>query len=174
MAICAPQGFEYVVGFLGVVEAGFVAVPLSAPRFGAHDERLSAALRDNSPAAILTPSAVVNDVVSCARALPLPLPAVIEIDALDLDTPADLLHQHGADQNSSATIRFGFDSSADRRREYLREMSSNAVRPFRGQRVRFHRRIPRSSRGRPSITTWACCSELSVQCWISPIKENPD
>jgi len=28
---------------------------------------------------------VLNDVVSCARALPGPLPAVIEIDALDLD-----------------------------------------------------------------------------------------
>jgi long-chain fatty acid adenylase/transferase FadD26 len=86
VAICAPQGFEYIVGFLGVVEAGFVAVPLSAPLFGAHDERLSAALKDSSPVAILTTSAVVDDVVSCARALPGPLPAVIEIDPLDLDT----------------------------------------------------------------------------------------
>jgi long-chain fatty acid adenylase/transferase FadD26 len=86
VAICAPQGFEYIVGFLGVLEAGFVAVPLSAPLFGAHDERLSAALRDSSPAAILTTSAVVDDVVSCARALPGSLPAVIEIDALDLDS----------------------------------------------------------------------------------------
>jgi long-chain fatty acid adenylase/transferase FadD26 len=86
VAICAPQGFEYIVGFLGVLEAGFVAVPLSAPLFGAHDERLSAALRDSSPVAILTTSAVVDDVVSCARTLPGPLPAVIEIDALDLDT----------------------------------------------------------------------------------------
>jgi long-chain fatty acid adenylase/transferase FadD26 len=85
VAICTPQGFEYIVGFLGVLEAGFVAVPLSAPLFGAHDERLSAALRDSSPVAILTTSAVVNDVVSYARALPGPLPAVIEIDALDLD-----------------------------------------------------------------------------------------
>jgi long-chain fatty acid adenylase/transferase FadD26 len=86
VAICAPQGFEYIVGFLGVLEAGFIAVPLSAPLFGSHDKRLSAALRDSSPVAILTTSAVVDDVVSCARSLPGPLPAVIEIDALDLDT----------------------------------------------------------------------------------------
>jgi long chain fatty acid CoA FadD26 len=85
VAICAPQGLEYIIGFLGVVEAGFIAVPLSAPMFGAHDERLSAALLDSSPVAILATSAVVNDVVSCARALPGPPPAMIEIDALDLD-----------------------------------------------------------------------------------------
>ena len=86
-AILAPQGLEYIVGLLGAMEAGFIAVPLSVPLFGAHDERLSAALRNSSPVAILTTSAVINDVVSCARALPGPPPAVIEIDALDLDTP---------------------------------------------------------------------------------------
>jgi long chain fatty acid CoA FadD26 len=86
VAICAPQGLEYIVGFLGALEAGFIAVPLSAPLFGALDERLSAALKDSSPVAILTTSAAVNDVDSCARALPGPLPGVIEIDGLDLDT----------------------------------------------------------------------------------------
>jgi long-chain fatty acid adenylase/transferase FadD26 len=86
-AILAPQGLEYIVGVLGAMEAGFVAVPLSVPLSGAHDERVSAALRDSSPAAVLTTSAVVGDVVSCAHALPGSPPAVIEIDALDLDTP---------------------------------------------------------------------------------------
>jgi long chain fatty acid CoA FadD26 len=43
VAILAPQGFEYIIGFLGAVEAGFIAVPLSAPQFGAHDEWVSAA-----------------------------------------------------------------------------------------------------------------------------------
>ena len=52
------------------MEAGFIAVPLSVPLFGALDERVAAALSDSSPAAILTTSAVVNDVVSCAHALP--------------------------------------------------------------------------------------------------------
>ena len=38
VAILAPQGLEYIVGVLGAMEAGFIAVPLSAPQFGAHDE----------------------------------------------------------------------------------------------------------------------------------------
>jgi long-chain fatty acid adenylase/transferase FadD26 len=40
VAILAPQGLEYIVGVLGPMEAGFIAVPLSAPRFGVHDERV--------------------------------------------------------------------------------------------------------------------------------------
>ena len=85
--ILAPQGLEYIIGFFGALEAGFIAVPLSAPLFGTHDEGVSAVLTDCAPAAILTTSAVVNDVDSCAHALPGSPPAVIEIDALDLDTP---------------------------------------------------------------------------------------
>jgi long-chain fatty acid adenylase/transferase FadD26 len=87
VAILAPQGLEYIVGFFAALEAGCVAVPLPVPQFGAHDERASAALQDSVPAALLTTSAVVHDVVSCARALPGTPPAVIEIDALDLDAP---------------------------------------------------------------------------------------
>ncbi|MDT5172700.1 MAG: long-chain fatty acid adenylase/transferase FadD26 [Mycobacterium sp.] len=85
VAILAPQGLEYIVGFFAALEAGFIAVPLPVPQFGAHDERASAALRDSSPSVILTTSAAVDDVVSCARGLPGTPPAVIEIDALDLD-----------------------------------------------------------------------------------------
>jgi long chain fatty acid CoA FadD26 len=86
VAIVAPQGLEYIVGFLGALEAGRVAVPLPVPQFGAHDERAAGALRDSSPVAILTTSVAVNDVVPCLRALPGLAPAMIEIDALDLDT----------------------------------------------------------------------------------------
>ena len=86
VAILAPQGLDYIVGFLAAMEAGRVAVPLSVPAFGTHDERVSAVLRDSSPATILTTSAVLGDVVGCARAgLAGSAPAVIEIDALDLD-----------------------------------------------------------------------------------------
>jgi long chain fatty acid CoA FadD26 len=87
VAILAPQGLEYIIGILGAMAAGFVAVPLPVPLFGTHDERVFSALKDSTPAAILTTSAVVNDVVPCARALPGSPPTVIEIDALDLDTP---------------------------------------------------------------------------------------
>ena len=87
VAIVAPQSLEYIVGFLGVLEAGRIAVPLPVPQFGAHDDRASEALRDSSPVAMLTTSAVVNDVVQCARAVPGLVPAVIEMDGLDLDAP---------------------------------------------------------------------------------------
>ncbi|MGH3971013.1 MAG: AMP-binding protein, partial [Mycobacterium sp.] len=89
IAICAPQGLEYIVGLLGAMVAGFIAVPLSVPQFGAHDARVSAALRDSAPAAILTTSAAVNGVIPYAHALPGCAPAVIEVDALDLGTPVD-------------------------------------------------------------------------------------
>jgi long-chain fatty acid adenylase/transferase FadD26 len=104
-AVLAPQGLEYVVGILGAMEAGFIAVPLAIPMFGAYDERVSAALRDSSPAAILTTSAVVNDVDSYARALPRPLPAVIEIDALDLCTPP-ALDSSDTPQTKSALLQY--------------------------------------------------------------------
>jgi long-chain fatty acid adenylase/transferase FadD26 len=87
VAILAPQGLEYIVGIHAALEAGCIAVPLPVPQFGAHDERASGALQDSAPAAMLTTTAVVDDVVSCARALPGKPPAVIEIDALDLDAP---------------------------------------------------------------------------------------
>ena len=55
------------------------------------DERVSGALRDCSPVAILTTSAVVGDVMPYAGAQPGgSAPAVIEIDALDLDSPRRL------------------------------------------------------------------------------------
>lgn len=83
-AILAPQGVDYIVGFLGAITAGHIAVPLSVPQLGAHDERVTAALRDCSPAAILTTSAVVADVVSCAHSLGFGrAPKIIELDALD-------------------------------------------------------------------------------------------
>jgi long chain fatty acid CoA FadD26 len=89
IAIMAPQGLEYILGFLGAIAGGFIAVPLPVPVLGRQDERASAALKDSAPVAVLTTSAVVDNVVSCAGALPGPPPAVIEMDALDLDAPVD-------------------------------------------------------------------------------------
>jgi long chain fatty acid CoA FadD26 len=86
--ILAPQSLEYIVAFLGAIQAGFIAVPLSVPQFGTHDERVSAALRDCSPVAVLTTSAVVDDIRKYAQAQPRQrAPRVIEIDALDFDSP---------------------------------------------------------------------------------------
>src|ERR1700694_3861202 len=46
--ILAPQGLDYVVAFLGSLQAGLIAVPLSVPTTGAHDERVTAVLHDAS------------------------------------------------------------------------------------------------------------------------------
>ncbi len=84
--ILAPQGLDYIVAFLGALEAGLIAVPLSVPMSAIHDERVAAVLQDASPSVILTTSAVVEDVVPYARAsADNPAPSVIEVDSLDLD-----------------------------------------------------------------------------------------
>jgi long chain fatty acid CoA FadD26 len=86
-AILAPQGLDYIAAFLGALHAGFIAVPLSVPQAGSHDERVSSALRDSSPVAILTTSAVADDVTGYARGHDgHSAPRVVEVDSLDLDT----------------------------------------------------------------------------------------
>jgi long-chain fatty acid adenylase/transferase FadD26 len=88
VAILAPQGLDYIVAFLAAMEAGFVAVPLSVPLVGTHDERVSAVLRDCAPVAILTTSAAVSGVAACVHTQAGPsVPALIEVDALDFDSP---------------------------------------------------------------------------------------
>lgn len=88
-AIVAPQGLDYIVAFFGAMLAGFIAVPLSVPQHRIHDERVSGALSNCSPAAILTTSAVVDDVLPYATARRGAIsPVLLEIDALDFDSPA--------------------------------------------------------------------------------------
>jgi long-chain fatty acid adenylase/transferase FadD26 len=87
-AILAPEGLGYIVAFLGVLQAGLIAVPLPLPQFRVHDERISAALRDCSPSLILTTSAAIDEVANyacaengCAGA------SVIDVDSLDVYSP---------------------------------------------------------------------------------------
>jgi long-chain fatty acid adenylyltransferase FadD28 len=85
--ILAPQGLDYIVAFLGALQAGRIAVPLSVPLGGASDERVSSVLRDASPTVILTTSSVVGHVA--AHVGPQPgesARSVVEIDLLDLDS----------------------------------------------------------------------------------------
>ncbi|MDP7702940.1 MULTISPECIES: long-chain-fatty-acid--AMP ligase FAAL26/FadD26 [unclassified Mycobacterium] len=90
VAILAPQGLEYVVAFLGALQAGFIAVPLSTPQYGIHDDRVSSVLRDSRPVAILTTSSVVSDVSKYATPQSgQAAPFIIEVDLLDLDSPRD-------------------------------------------------------------------------------------
>ena len=65
--ILAPQGLDYIAAFLGALQAGLIAVPLSPPVGGAHDERVHSVLHDTSPSVILTTSSVVSDVAKYAQ-----------------------------------------------------------------------------------------------------------
>jgi fatty acid CoA ligase FadD28 len=84
--ILAPQGFDYIIAFLASLEAGVIAVPLSVPHAGAHDERTTSVIEDTSPVLILTTSSISDLVSDYARPNgDAPAPAVIEVDKLDLD-----------------------------------------------------------------------------------------
>ena len=90
-AILAPQGLDYIVAFLGALQAGFIVVPLPVPQFRVHDERVSSALRDCSPSVILTTSSAVDEVAKYARnENARSRTSVVEVDSLDLYSPREL------------------------------------------------------------------------------------
>jgi long-chain fatty acid adenylyltransferase FadD28 len=85
--ILAPQGHDYIAAFLGALRAGLIAVPLSVPMVGAHDERVSSVFHDALPAVILTTSAVIGSVNEYAQPQPDgTAPAVVAVDLLGLDS----------------------------------------------------------------------------------------
>jgi acyl-CoA synthetase (AMP-forming)/AMP-acid ligase II len=89
-AILMPQGLDYIVAFLGALQTGFIAVPLSAPQFGIYDERVSSALREYQPVALLTASDAAGVVKKYAQSgSSQPVPFVIEVDLLDFASPRD-------------------------------------------------------------------------------------
>ncbi len=110
--ILAPQGFDYIAAFLGALQAGRIAVPLSAPQGGATDERVDSVLRDASPAAILTTSSVIDDVSQhVAQHSGKSAPSIIEVDLLDLDSP----NGSGAgDENHPPTAYLQYTSGSTR------------------------------------------------------------
>lgn len=96
--IVAPQGLDYIVAFLGAMQAGFIAVPLSVPVAGSHDERVSAVVTDTSPTVALT-TGPAFDITAQYVDDGAAVIAVIAVDALDLD----------ADKPVSAAIPDGPD-----------------------------------------------------------------
>jgi acyl-CoA synthetase (AMP-forming)/AMP-acid ligase II len=83
VAILAPQGVDYVVGFFAAVHAGAIAVPLFAPELPGHGERLDAILVDARPAVVLTTVRAAESVGAYLRKLPRwRRPRVIAVDAV--------------------------------------------------------------------------------------------
>ena len=84
--ILAPQGLEYILAFLGSMQAGLVAVPLPLPHPGSGLDRVTAVLADTEPSVVLTTTASAADVRAfVARSALGAAPEIVEIDALDLD-----------------------------------------------------------------------------------------
>jgi long-chain fatty acid adenylyltransferase FadD28 len=110
--ISAPQGMDYIVAFLGALQAGVIAVPLSVPLGGISDERVDSVLRDASPAAVLTTSSVIGDIVP--HVTPQPgesAPSVIEVDLLNLDAP---IRSDAGEDNCQNTAYLQYSSGSTR------------------------------------------------------------
>jgi long-chain fatty acid adenylyltransferase FadD28 len=110
--ILAPQGLDYIVAFLGALQAGLIAVPLSVPLGGVSDERVDSVLRDASPAAVLTTSSVIGEVTS--HVTPPPgesAPSVIEVDLLNLDAPT---RSDAGEDNYQTTAYLQYTSGSTR------------------------------------------------------------
>jgi acyl-CoA synthetase (AMP-forming)/AMP-acid ligase II len=86
--ILAPQGLNYIYAFLGALQAGLIPVPLSVPQNGVTDERVDSVMLDASPSVVLTTSGVTGVVAqSVTSQSGAPVPTIIEVDRLDLESP---------------------------------------------------------------------------------------
>ncbi|MFV9635289.1 AMP-binding protein [Mycobacterium neumannii] len=109
--ILAPQGIDYIVAFLGALQAGLIAVPLSVPFGGVSDERVSSVLRDAAPSVVLTTSAVVDTVAACVESESgASAPRVVEADLLGSEAPAGF----GFDDETPATAYLQYTSGSTR------------------------------------------------------------
>ncbi|MGV0607694.1 AMP-binding protein [Mycolicibacterium sp. XJ1904] len=109
--ILAPQGIDYIVAFLGALQAGLIAVPLSVPFGGVSDERVSSVLRDAAPSVVLTTSAVVDTVAACVESESgASAPRIVEADLSGSEAPAGF----GFDDETPATAYLQYTSGSTR------------------------------------------------------------
>jgi long chain fatty acid CoA FadD26 len=161
--VLAPQGLDYIVGFLGAIRAGFIAVPLSVPQAGQHDERVTGAMGDSTPVAVLTTSAVVDEVRNYTHAQSSQRPPkVIEIDALDFFSPA----KPPVLQDAPKIAYLQYTSGSTRRPAGVSiTHTSLQIWIRRSPTISRHSTFRRGNspwcRGRPSITTWGWSSASS-------------
>ncbi|OBF43355.1 acyl-CoA synthetase [Mycolicibacterium peregrinum] len=99
--ILAPQGLEYILAFLGSMQAGLIAVPLPLPHRGSNHDRVSAVFVDTAPSVVLTTSSVAQDVGDYVDQSRLDTaPKILQIESLDVDV------QDGSDVPSFDTSEY--------------------------------------------------------------------
>lgn len=109
--VLAPQGIDYIVAFLGALQAGLIAVPLSVPFGGVSDERVSSVLRDAAPSVVLTTSAVVDTVAAYVEAESgASAPRIVEADLLGNESPTGF----GFDDETPPTAYLQYTSGSTR------------------------------------------------------------
>jgi fatty acid CoA ligase FadD21 len=109
--ILAPQGIEYILAFLGSMEAGLIAVPLPLPHRGSSYDRVGAVFADTSPAVVLTTSAAAEDVGDYVDQSRMDTaPKIVAIDSLSLDAQGGRTLQT-ADAPSIAYLQYSSGST---------------------------------------------------------------
>lgn len=109
--ILAPQSLDYIVAFLGAMQAGLIAVPLPLPHRGSSHERVSAVVADTSPSVVLTTSAVAEDIAEYVDQASLEaVPKIVEVDSVNLDVDSETSVQT-ADLPSTAYLQYSSGST---------------------------------------------------------------
>ena len=84
--ILAPQGLDYIRGFLGAMQAGLIAVPLPLPHRGSSYDRVGAVFADTAPSVVLTTTSAAEDVGDYVDQSRMETaPKIVAIDSLNLD-----------------------------------------------------------------------------------------
>src|SRR6185437_3914992 len=107
--ILAPQSLDYILAFLGSMQAGLIGVPLPLPHRGSSSERVSAVFEDTCPSLVLTTSAVAEDIGDYVDQAPLETaPKMVAIDSMRLDGPVleGGLGLSAADAPSTAYLQY--------------------------------------------------------------------